>query len=258
MTDIRLKQKFSPLEVVTMDFLLLDSGLIDQSDELATLVRVALGTDALAAEGEVLPDPDSTDRRGWWGDWQAEEIWDGWPIGCKNWLLTRAKITQAPSIEGSTLLRAKDYTVIALVPLLEKRIATRIEVEAIRTAEQNIEVYAIIYRGPLPEIDLRYQPLWLEPDVIDEPPMYPVVRKVPAGNLTLSPKSPNRKETYIAPPSANLQLSVVAPVAQSGILSARRDLVLSPTAPTVRTQDHGMVVPQGNLVLTRTIPTRTP
>jgi phage gp46-like protein len=66
MTDVRLKE-YSSLEGVTMDFLLLDSGRLDEREELATAVRVALGTDAKADDAEVLPDPDSTDRRGWWG-----------------------------------------------------------------------------------------------------------------------------------------------------------------------------------------------
>ena len=113
MTDVRLKE-YASLQGVTMDFLLRDSGALDEREELATAARVALGTDRMANVNEVLPDPDSTDRRGWWGDMDAEDIWGGWPIGCKNWLLTRAKITDAPSVEGSTLQRARQYTQDAL------------------------------------------------------------------------------------------------------------------------------------------------
>lgn len=164
MTDIRLKESSSPLEAVTMDFLLLDTGFLDESEELATAVRVALGTDALADAEDVLPDPDSTDRRGWWGDLEAKEIWDGWPIGCKNWLLSRAKITTSPSTEGAaTLQRARTYTEVALRPFVEKRVASQIDIDAQRTELQRIEVQATIYRGPLMEIDLRYQLLWQEP-----------------------------------------------------------------------------------------------
>jgi hypothetical protein len=43
-----------------------DAGTLDDREELATAGRVALGTDARAGELDTLPDPDSTDRRGWW------------------------------------------------------------------------------------------------------------------------------------------------------------------------------------------------
>src|SRR5690348_14195949 len=111
--DARLKEFFS-LEAVTMDMILTPSHQIDDREQLATAVRVALGTDALAGPNDVLPDPDSTDRRGWWGDMDAEKIWGGWPIGCKNWLLTRAKISDEFSVEGSTVARAQAYTEDAL------------------------------------------------------------------------------------------------------------------------------------------------
>jgi phage gp46-like protein len=163
MTDIRIKENFS-LEAVTMDWLL-QGGVLDEREELATSARVALGTDALAGPDEVLPDPDSTDRAGWWGDYQATEIWDGWPIGVKNWLLKRAKILQSPSWEGSTLERARNYTRQALQPFVDRNIASAISVTAERIDLYEIVVTAIIYRGPKEEIILRYQYLWETPVV---------------------------------------------------------------------------------------------
>ncbi len=145
MADARLKETVS-LSGTLMDMLLRDDGQLDEREELATAVRVALGTDALADADEVLPDPDSNDRRGWWGNLDAEAIWDGWPIGCKNWLLTRAKITDAPSIEGSTLYRAEQYTQSALQPFINKRIASRIDVQAVRIGLDRIDVDVVIYR----------------------------------------------------------------------------------------------------------------
>jgi phage gp46-like protein len=71
MTDIRIVEVVN-LEVMTMDWLLLPIGVLDTSEELATAVSVALGTNMLADVDEVLPDPDSTDRQGWWGDYQAD------------------------------------------------------------------------------------------------------------------------------------------------------------------------------------------
>jgi phage gp46-like protein len=161
MTDVRLKEYLS-LAVVTMDFLLLPTGRLDESEELATAVRVALGTDRLSDATEILPDPDSTDRRGWWADMDADQIWGGWNIGCKNWLLTRAKITDTPSSEGSTIERARRYTMDALQPFIDKRVATGMTVEATRIGVDRIDVYVVMYRGPLPEIELRFAILWDE------------------------------------------------------------------------------------------------
>ena len=180
MTDIRLKQHLS-LEGVTMDWLLRDAGELDEREELATSARVALGTDSMAAVNEVLPDPDSTDRRGWWGDLDAKEIWDGWPIGCKNWLLSRAKISTVNSVEGETVSRARLYTYDALQPFIDKRIASYMEVFAERTGLERIEVYARIYRGPLAEIDLRYQLLWQEEPVYEGP----IIAAVPVINTRI-------------------------------------------------------------------------
>src|SRR4249919_3316624 len=89
--DIRLKQNlFFPQYSVTEDWeLITPPGMLDDSQALATAMCVALGTNALADPDDILPDPDSTDRQGWWGDMDAETIWNGWPIGCKIWLLRR-------------------------------------------------------------------------------------------------------------------------------------------------------------------------
>lgn len=150
------------VEGCTMDWLVLDSGLLDESEELATSLRVALGTDALSDVDEILPDPDSTDRRGWWGDFEAELIWGGWPIGSKLWLLSRAKITDAPSSEGSTVARAKQYTEDAIRPFLDRGVATDQAVLATRVGLDRIYVHAVVFRGPLAEIELSYQMLWDE------------------------------------------------------------------------------------------------
>jgi phage gp46-like protein len=167
-TDIRLKEYQSLLHGTTMDWLLTPVGLLDETEELATAFRVALGTDRLADPEEILPDPDSTDRRGWWGDLQADEIWDGWNIGCKNWLLTRAKISDEISWEGATIQRARNYTYEALRPFIDKKFCSRIDVVAERVldmtrhqaAREMIVVTVKAYRGPLQAIELRYAYLW--------------------------------------------------------------------------------------------------
>lgn len=160
--DIRIVSNASLAETVA-DWLLLDTGFLDESQELANIVKVALMTDRLAGENEILPDLDSTDRRGWWGDLEAAEIWDGWDVGCKNWLLTRAKITDEFAVEGSTLARAEQYTREALQPMIANRYCTFIDVLAQRVGIERIDVLVTIYRGPKPEIQLIFQSLWEEP-----------------------------------------------------------------------------------------------
>lgn len=151
------------------DWLLKDNGLLDESEVLANAVKVALLTDRRADLREILPDPDSSDREGWWADFEAEFIWDGWPIGCRNWLLRRAKILGAQTSEGSTVVRAEEYTRAALQPLLDKRICSAIQVTAERVLIQGtsptasrIDVHVTVYRGPLEEIELQFQDLWSE------------------------------------------------------------------------------------------------
>lgn len=160
MVDILLRDSVS-LSGTFMDWLQTAEGLSEEQ-ELATAVRVAIGTDALADLNEPLPDLDSEDRRGWWGNIDAEEIWGGWPIGSKNWLLMRAKISDSLSWEGATLIRAKAYNRAALQPFIDRRICSRIDVDAARTGKQQIEVRIVMYRGPRRLIELRFQSLWDE------------------------------------------------------------------------------------------------
>ena len=77
MTDIRYLQQLDfPAYAVHLDWLLTDQNLIADGYDLQTAVIIALGTDARAPVSEELPDPNDTDRRGWWGDMDAEELWD--------------------------------------------------------------------------------------------------------------------------------------------------------------------------------------
>lgn len=145
-----------------MDWLQQPDGTLAEGEELATAVRIAIATDALADLNEPLPDLDSEDRRGWWADMDAEEIWNGWPIGSKNWLLMRAKIADPVSWEGATLVRAKAYNRAALQPFIDRKICSRVEVEAARVDRQTIRVDIAMYRGPKRLIELSYQYLWDE------------------------------------------------------------------------------------------------
>jgi phage gp46-like protein len=159
--DIRIVQNTDfPKYSVTCDWSLLSDGTLDETQALATAVIVALGTDSLASPTDVLPDPDSTDRMGWWGDLDAEEIWDGWPIGCKLWLLKRDKIVGPEAWQGATVVRVEQYITDAIQPFVDRRIGSRFEVRADRVDVQQINAVVRIYRGPELEVDLRFQILW--------------------------------------------------------------------------------------------------
>lgn len=161
MPDVRLVQNtLFPKYSVTMDWSLLADGTLDETQALATAVIVALGTDRLAAPGDILPDPDSNDRRGWWGDLDAQEIWDGWPIGTRLWTLQRDKIVDVGARQGATVVRVEQYIRESIQPFLNRRIGSRMFVEATRNGRERIDALVRIYRGPEVEIELRYQILW--------------------------------------------------------------------------------------------------
>ncbi len=162
MGDVRLVQQgdFPYQTEVSVDWLLLADGTLDQTEALATAVIVALGTDRLANPDDILPDPDSTDRRGWWGDLDAGTIWRGWPIGTRLWLLRREKITTVEAARGSTLVRIQFAIREALQPFIDLRIASEMEIIATRVDKQRINAFIRLFRGPLPDVALNYQILW--------------------------------------------------------------------------------------------------
>lgn len=163
MPDIRLVQNtLFPRYSVTIDWQLLEDGELDDTQALATAIIVALGTNALADVTDELPDPDSTDRAGWWGDYDGDVIWNAWPIGCKLWLLTRSAIESPSSRQGSTVARVLAYVNAALQPFVDQRIASRFSVSAARVDTQRIDTRIFIYRGPTPSIELMYSILWDE------------------------------------------------------------------------------------------------
>ena len=92
----------------------------------------------------------------------AAAIWNGWPVGCKLWLLARSKITGVFARQGSTIARAEGYTRDALQPFVTQLIASQFTAAATQTDTQRIDVAVTIYRGPSQAIALRYADLWDE------------------------------------------------------------------------------------------------
>jgi phage gp46-like protein len=163
MPDVRLVQNtFFPQYSVTVDAKILDDGRLDERQALATAFIVALGTDRLADRTDILPDPDSTDRAGWWGDLDAAEIWGGWPIGSRLWLLRRTKIEDPGSSRGATVTRVEYYIREALQPFIDIRVVSRIDVNVARIGRERIDAHVVAYRGGVEMIDLQYQILWTQ------------------------------------------------------------------------------------------------
>jgi phage gp46-like protein len=146
-------------EAITLDWLL-GSAAASADDELVAATVIALCSDRRADASDVLPDPDSDDRRGWWGDTEAALLHDGWPIGSRLWLLERAKITGPGAREGSLTARVEEYCRQALQPLKDKRAVSRIEVRAVRMGTERVDAAVTLYRGNQAEIELRFADLW--------------------------------------------------------------------------------------------------
>lgn len=162
MTDFRLSAINDDNITLDFDWVQLASGLIDETMELASAVLIALGTDAQADENDVLPDPRSTDRRGWWGDLNAKQIWNGWPIGSKLWLLARAKIVGVGAREGSTTNRVRTYISTCIQPFVDNGICSKFSIDSVTVDKSNKKISAqfTMYRGPKSAIKLTYQPIW--------------------------------------------------------------------------------------------------
>jgi phage gp46-like protein len=159
--DVRLVQNnVYPNYSVALDWSLLSDGTLDDTHALATAIIVALGTNALAGDYDVLPDPDSNDRQGWWGDLDAQLIWNGWPIGSKLWLLRRSSITPTQASQGSTMAAVENYIKAAIQPFVDRKICSGFNVWTTRVDRQRIDALIRIYRGPQQEINLQYQVLW--------------------------------------------------------------------------------------------------
>jgi phage gp46-like protein len=159
--DIRLvSNSVYPRYSVTLDWNLLPDGTLDDNYALATAVAIALGTNALADDDDVLPDPDSTDRQGWWGNLDAQVIWGAWDIGSKLWLLRRSSIEGPNAQRGSTIAQVNNYIRMAIQPFVDNQICSTFTVESARVSPQQINSLITIYRGPVPSIELRFQSLW--------------------------------------------------------------------------------------------------
>jgi phage gp46-like protein len=161
--DIRTVQTFKPpYYQITIDWSLLNDGTLDDTQALATAIVVALGTNGLASIDDELPDPDSTDRCGWWGDLDCDTIWNAWPIGSKLWLFRRSAIRPVESRVGATEMLIRNAIYDAIQPYVTASIISTFDAYVARVDKQRIDSQIIIYKGPIPVIDMRYSVLWDE------------------------------------------------------------------------------------------------
>lgn len=127
----------------------------DSTMELVTAVAVALFTHRTAEDDDPLPHF-ASDRRGWWADHEADEIYGGWPIGSRLWLLSREKQTE------ETRARAEEYIREALDPFVDKRICDSYDLAVAWFAHERLGAEITFYRGPKESIAVRFEKLWDE------------------------------------------------------------------------------------------------
>jgi phage gp46-like protein len=99
-----------------------DESDLLRDDGLYTDVLLSLFTDARANDDDVLPDENSTDRRGYWADEFAEVERDR--FGSRLWLLARSKQL------SSVMQKAQEYAEEALAWLIDDGVATDVIVTA--------------------------------------------------------------------------------------------------------------------------------
>jgi len=147
-----------------LDWSLLPDGSLDQNFALATAFYVALCSDRRALDSDVLPDPRSHDRKGWWGDLDAAEIWGGWTLGSRLWLLRRVQINDVGARSGSTVNQVKAFLRESLEPFISNRICTDIQMDVSRNAYNRNRIDAAItaFRGQNPPVAMQFQILWDE------------------------------------------------------------------------------------------------
>ncbi len=121
-TDIRIN--FDTI-LLQGDFVFdIENQDLETESGIVSAVIISWLTDRRADNEDILPDPNSTDKRGWWGD-ETSDVEDD-QIGSRLWLLSREKTLE------SVLQRAKEYAIEALDWMLEDNVVKSVFVESER------------------------------------------------------------------------------------------------------------------------------
>ena len=130
-------------------------GDLEREEGLQSAILISLYTDRRAQDDDILPDLNSLDRRGWWGDLTTDITED--EIGSRLWLLERSKTTQA------VLNSAKNYIEEALQWLIDDGVAAKIEVTVERQTNDELETLAFeveIYKNDGNIVIEKFNDLW--------------------------------------------------------------------------------------------------
>ena len=136
-----------------------DSDIQDlTSDEgLETAVIISLFSDRRAKPDDPLPDPNNSDRRGWWGDLASPDV-EGDQIGSRLWLLERSKTLDF------VLVQAKEYAQEALQWLIEDGVAARVVAETERQndpGEDRLALKVEIHKPDGSVIPFNFEAQWI-------------------------------------------------------------------------------------------------
>lgn len=142
-------------------------GQFVTDDTLMTAVVISLFTWRRANPDDVLPDPLSKNRMGWFGDWYSNAALnalaanDNAPlpiptdrIGSRMWLLWREKVT--PEV----LVRAQEYCQEALQWMLDDGVASDVQVVAAETQPGVLGVAIQITKPDMTTETYRYDDYW--------------------------------------------------------------------------------------------------
>ncbi|MEW5422646.1 phage GP46 family protein [Amorphus sp. 3PC139-8] len=149
------------------------TGLYETGHDLVTALVISLFTDRLAEADDVIPDG-STDRRGWWADQDAEEIWGPGAamIGSRLWLLSREKRVPATRTRAETYVREAiawmaDPAVAAVarfdVACLWRDLASGLEtidIAQLRGADGVLVARIVAYQRDGSAVVAHFAPLW--------------------------------------------------------------------------------------------------
>lgn len=119
---------------------------------LETAVLLSLFTDRRAANDDVPPSGDDTDRRGWWADQFADN--EGDLIGSRLWLLDRSKLT------NETMLRAKQYAAEALQWMIDDKVVSAVNVTVTKRGANGVLLAVELVRPGKDAVAFNFARVW--------------------------------------------------------------------------------------------------
>lgn len=146
---------------ITLNENLLDGDIIDLAEALApdsgleTEAIISLFTDRRAKNNDVLPDPNSIDKRGWWGDLVSKVQND--QIGSRQWLLERSKTEQ------QVLILTESFVKESLQWMIDDGVAIKIDVDVERLGDVTLPILAYqarIHKSDGTVIALNFDDKW--------------------------------------------------------------------------------------------------